>query len=56
MLDRFNRFITPERSSPLWLRLMPYATVVFAGLVVFALAGAGWEYTNRSQFCGNPHS
>jgi nitrate/TMAO reductase-like tetraheme cytochrome c subunit len=52
MLDRMHRFITPERSSPLWMRLMPYATVVFAGLVVFALAGAGWEYTNRSVFCG----
>jgi len=52
MLDRVNRFITPERSAPLWIRLLPYATVVFAGLVVFAVAGAGWEYTNRSVFCG----
>ena len=52
MLERLNRFITPERSSSLWRRLMPYATLVFAGVVAFVLAGAGWEYTNRSVFCG----
>ncbi len=52
MFDRINRFITPSRESSIWVRLMPFATLVFAGLVVFVLAGAGWEYTNRSVFCG----
>lgn len=52
MIRRFNRFITPDRTAPMWMRLMPYATLVFAGLTVFLLGGAGWEYTNRSQFCG----
>ncbi len=52
MWDKINRFITPDRSSPLWMRLMPFATLVFAGLTVFLVGGAGWEYTNRSQFCG----
>ena len=52
MFERISRFITPDRSSPLWLRLMPYFTLVVAGLAAFVLAGAGWEYTNRSEFCG----
>ena len=52
MFKRINRFITPDRGSSAWIRLMPYATLVFAGLVAFILAGAGWEYTNRSEFCG----
>lgn len=52
MFDRINRFITPERSAPLWLRLMPYAAVVLGGLFLFGVAGAGWEYTNSSSFCG----
>ncbi|MBP7960583.1 MAG: NapC/NirT family cytochrome c [Caldilineaceae bacterium] len=52
MWDKINRFITPERSSPLWMRLMPFAALVFAGLTMFLVGGAGWEYTNRSQFCG----
>lgn len=52
MLERFNRFITPERTASLGKRLMPYGVLVFAGLLTFAVAGAGWEYTNRSEFCG----
>ena len=52
MFRRINRFITPDRGSSIWIRLMPYATLAFAGLVAFILAGAGWEYTNRSEFCG----
>lgn len=31
---------------------MPFAALVFAGLTMFLVGGAGWEYTNRSQFCG----
>ena len=52
MLERLNHFITPERSASLAKRLMPYGILIFAGLVAFAVAGAGWEYTNRSEFCG----
>jgi nitrate/TMAO reductase-like tetraheme cytochrome c subunit len=26
--------------------------LIFAGLVAFIVAGAGWEYTNSSKFCG----
>ncbi|MCB0109123.1 MAG: NapC/NirT family cytochrome c [Caldilineaceae bacterium] len=52
MLERLNNFITPERSASLAKRLMPYGILIFAGLVAFAVAGAGWEYTNRSEFCG----
>lgn len=52
MLDRLDRFITPERTASLGRRLLPYGILVFAGMVAFIVAGAGWEYTNRSEFCG----
>ncbi len=52
LIARFNRFITPDRSSPWWVRLAPYGILILAGLIMFVLAGAGWEYTNSSEFCG----
>jgi hypothetical protein len=52
MLERLERFITPDPHSSIWRRLAPFGVVVFAGLVAFAVAGAGWEYTNGSVFCG----
>lgn len=52
MLDRLDRFITPGPGSSIWRRLAPFGVLVFAGLVAFAVAGAGWEYTNSSTFCG----
>jgi nitrate/TMAO reductase-like tetraheme cytochrome c subunit len=52
MFDRFSRFITPERSASIWRRLLPYGTLLFSLAVMFILAGAGWEYTNSSEFCG----
>lgn len=52
MLDRLNRLITPERTASWGKRLLPYGILIFAGLMAFIVAGAGWEYTNRSEFCG----
>ena len=52
MFERFNRFLTPDRSAPLWVRLLPYFSLVVLGFMIFALTGAGWEYTNSSEFCG----
>jgi hypothetical protein len=52
MLERINRFLTPDRSSSLWVRLLPFAALVAAGLIIFAITGATWEYTNSSEFCG----
>jgi len=52
MLQWINQFITPDRSAPLWVRLLPYASMVAIGLLIFAVTGAGWEYTNSSEFCG----
>jgi len=52
MLERLASFITPDRSAPLWVRLLPYASMVGLGILLFALTGAGWEYTNSSEFCG----
>jgi nitrate/TMAO reductase-like tetraheme cytochrome c subunit len=52
-VDRISRFVSPDRSAPWWVRAMPYATLVFAGLVVFIFAGAAWEITNSNLFCGS---
>ena len=52
MPDRINRFFFPDPSAPLWVRLLPYATLVAIGLLIFAVTGAAWEYTNSSEFCG----
>lgn len=54
MLDSFGRFITPERTASIWKRLAPYAILIFAGVVAFAIGGAGWEYTNSSVFVARP--
>jgi nitrate/TMAO reductase-like tetraheme cytochrome c subunit len=32
--------------------LLPYLTLGVITLVVFLVGGAGWEYTNSSEFCG----
>ncbi len=50
--QRLNRFFFPERTAPLWLRLLPYAAIFAVGVILFLIAGAGWEYTNSSEFCG----
>ncbi|MDM8519694.1 NapC/NirT family cytochrome c [Anaerolineales bacterium HSG6] len=52
ILNLINRVITPRRTRPLWIRLLPYAFLIAVGLLIFALTGATWEYTNSSQFCG----
>lgn len=52
MFRRLGRFFSPNQNAPLWIRIMPYATLIFAVLVVFGVAGAGWEYTNSNEFCG----
>ncbi len=50
--DRISNFITPERTAPRWTRALPYLTLIAFGVLLFILAGAGWEYTNSSEFCG----
>ena len=52
MRERISRLITPDPSAPRWVRLLPYAILVAVGLLIFAVVGAGWEYTNSSEFCG----
>lgn len=52
MRQKISKFFTPDRSSPLWARALPYLTLLGLGLLAFALVGAGWEYTNSSEFCG----
>ncbi len=50
--DKISLFLTPERPAPRWTRLLPYVTILALGVVLFVIAGAGWEYTNSSEFCG----
>lgn len=52
MPNRFVRFFWPGSDSPILRRLLPYGTLAAAALVAFLIGGAGWEYTNSSQFCG----
>ncbi len=52
MFERLNKFITPDRSSSWWVRLLPFVAMVGVGIIVFAITGATWEYTNSSEFCG----
>ncbi len=53
MRSRISRFFTPDPDVPFWKRLLPYCVVILVGILLFVLAGAGWEYTNSSTFCGN---
>ena len=50
--QRLSRFFSPGHTAPLWVRLSPYAAILLVGVVLFIVAGAGWEYTNSSEFCG----
>lgn len=52
MLDRVRRFFWPGLDKSLGRRLLPYATLAAAAFLAFIAAGAGWEYTNSSVFCG----
>lgn len=52
MIKRLVRFFWPGTESPFLLRILPYATLASAALVAFIIGGAGWEYTNSSEFCG----
>ena len=50
--NRISLFLTPERPAPRWVRLLPYFSIIALGIILFIIAGAGWEYTNSSEFCG----
>lgn len=52
MFERIGRFFSPGPDSSIWVRILPYATLAFFASVAFVIAGAGWEYTNSSEFCG----
>ncbi len=57
MFERIGRFFSPARTSPLWVRIMPYAFFLFPGITVFLITGAGWEYTQQQCVLWNrlPH-
>ncbi|RME70237.1 MAG: hypothetical protein D6784_17035 [Chloroflexi bacterium] len=52
MRNRLARLFFPDSDAPLWVKLLPYGFLVAIGLLIFAVTGAVWEYTNSSQFCG----
>ncbi len=50
--SKLRSFFFPPPGSSTWIRLLPYITLGVITLVVFVVGGAGWEYTNSSEFCG----
>ncbi len=45
-------FFAPGRASPWWRKLLPFATLAVAVVVLFSGGAQVWEYTNSPQFCG----
>ncbi|NOZ71327.1 MAG: hypothetical protein GXP38_05340 [Chloroflexi bacterium] len=52
MRSWLRRFFSPGPTASRIQRLAPFAVIMAFGLLVFIAAGAGWEYTNSSSFCG----
>ena len=51
--NKISHFFSPDnRPATRWLRWLPYLSLFLLGAVLFAVAGAGWEYANTSEFCG----
>ena len=50
--SKLRSFFFPPPGSNLRVRLLPYVTLGVLTLVVIVVGGAGWEYTNSSEFCG----
>lgn len=49
---RLKGFFFPDSGAPWWIKILPYVVLGFAALLLFVTAGAVWEYTNSSPFCG----
>ena len=47
-----RRFFWPSPDAGLGRRMLPYAALLSFLAVAFVTAGAGWEITNSSEFCG----
>jgi nitrate/TMAO reductase-like tetraheme cytochrome c subunit len=47
-----TRFFFPPAGAPMWVRLLPYATLGVLTLILLSGAAYGWEYTNSPEFCG----
>lgn len=47
-----KNFFFPPQGSPRWVYIMPYAVLVFLGVVVLVGGVYGWDYTNSPAFCG----
>ena len=52
MGNRLRRLFWPGTYASWWRRLLPYAILALAAGSAFLIGGAGWEYTNSSEFCG----
>ena len=52
MGDRLRRLFWPGTYASWWRRLLPYGILALAAGSAFLIGGAGWEYTNSSEFCG----
>lgn len=45
-------FFFPPQSSPLWMRVLPYAVLGVLTFFVFIGGAYAWDYTNSPPFCG----
>lgn len=45
-------FFFPPAGSPLWVRVLPYATLGIVTATLLVSGAYGWDYTNSPQFCG----
>lgn len=52
MGDRLLKLFWPGTYASWWRRLLPYGILALAASTAFLIGGAGWEYTNSSEFCG----
>ena len=48
----YSRLFWPGTYACWWRRLLPYGILALAAGSAFLIGGAGWEYTNSSEFCG----
>ncbi len=47
-----RRFYFPPEGSPLWIGLLPYATLDVLSLAALVSGAYAWDYTNSPPFCG----
>ncbi len=53
VLSAIRRFFFPPDDSPRWLKVLPFAVLGAATVLVLTGTVYGWTYTNSPSFCGS---